>query len=286
MHGFLIIDKPAGMTSRDVVNRIAICFPRKMKSGHAGTLDPLATGVLVIAIGHATRLIEYVQDADKSYLTTIILGANSTTDDADGELEPVANAIAPSREAIEKALQSFLGDCVQTPPRFSAIKIDGKRAYNLARDGAEIEIPSRIVKIHRINLIRFEWPEVELEVFCGKGTYIRSIARDLGSMLNTGGYVKLLRRTSIGKFGIDRATSLDLNPKTAREHIIPTLEALDRFPKIAINPEQEKVLRLGNTIAISYPDTDIVAIVDIANELIGVARVCRDQLQPVKTLPK
>src|SRR4051812_39729221 len=174
MNGLLVIDKPGGMTSRDVVNRVQRWFPRKTKIGHTGTLDPLATGVLVVCIGAATRLADYVQAMGKIYTSRFRLGATSTTDDADGTVTETPGATPPTREQLERALASFVGTIEQMPPAFSALKIDGERAHKLARAGKDVPLTARSVQVYAIRLAGYEWPFADVEVACGKGTYIRS----------------------------------------------------------------------------------------------------------------
>jgi tRNA pseudouridine55 synthase len=180
MNGLLVIDKPGGMTSRDVVNRVQKWFPRKTKIGHTGTLDPLATGVLVVCVGQATRLADYVQAMGKSYASRFRLGATSTTDDADGAVTETPHAVAPTRADLEAALARFVGTIEQLPPVFSALKLDGRRAHDLARQGKDVQLARRPVRIDAIRLTGFEWPYLDVEVDCGKGTYIRSIGRGWG----------------------------------------------------------------------------------------------------------
>ena len=221
MNGFLIVDKPGGMTSRAVVNRIQRQLPRRTKIGHTGTLDPLATGVLVLCIGTATKLADRVQALGKSYETCIRLEATSDTDDADGAVTEMTSTIAPTIETIRSALQSFEGTIMQTPPAFSAIKIGGQRSYDLARRGQAKELTARPVTVYRIKMIRFEWPFLDLTIDCGKGTYIRSIARDLGQMLGMGGLVQTLRRTRVGPFAAEQGIGIEADLDTIRANLIP-----------------------------------------------------------------
>src|SRR4051812_31792112 len=183
MNGLLVIDKPGGMTSRDAVNRVQRWFPRKTEIGHTGTLDPLATGVLVVCVGAATRLADYVQAMGKSYASRFRLGATSTTDDADGDVTETPNATAPTRAQIEAALSMFIGSVEQMPPSVSALKVGGRRAHDLARKGKVVPLAARTVRVDAIRVTNYEWPWLDVEVDCGKGTYIRSIARDLGAQL-------------------------------------------------------------------------------------------------------
>jgi tRNA pseudouridine55 synthase len=207
--GFLVLDKSPGITSRDAVNVVQNAFPHGTKIGHAGTLDPLATGVLVLAVGKATRLIEYVQRMEKVYDALIELGGRSTTDDADGAVTPTANAALPSRAQLDDAVHAFVGRIAQVPPAFSAAKIEGRRAYALARRGADVALAARQVLVHEFRVERYEPPTVAASVRCGKGVYIRALARDLGERLGCGGLIRALRRQRIGPFRVADAVPLD-----------------------------------------------------------------------------
>jgi tRNA pseudouridine55 synthase len=246
--GILNVDKPAGLTSRDAVNRVERLF-HNVKCGHAGTLDPLATGVLVICVGQATRLIQYVQRLPKQYRAVFQLGRKSATDDVEGEVELVAGAAEPTRAQIEAALPQFLGDIPQRPPAHSAIKIGGRRAYDLARRGEEFELPARTVTIHRLEMLRYEYPELELAIECGSGTYVRSLGRDLAAALGTAAVMSALVRTAIGDFRVEEAIALDaLTNDTVTEHLQPPLTALKDLPQIALNEKQLAELRHGRPI--------------------------------------
>jgi tRNA pseudouridine55 synthase len=209
MHGFLNIDKPAGMTSHDVVAHIRRAA-RQKRVGHAGTLDPAATGVLVVALGNATRLIEYVQDStSKRYLATVQLGATTTTDDAEGAV--LATAVMPTlnRAALEHALEPFRGEIMQVPPMYSALHHQGRRLHELAREGIVVERAARPVTIERLELLDWTSPLLTLDIMCSKGTYIRSLARDLGESLGCGAHLQALRRIAVGAFLIEDAVPLD-----------------------------------------------------------------------------
>ncbi len=207
MFGFLNIDKPAGPTSHDIVATVRRLVGRKVKVGHAGTLDPFATGVLVVCLGPATRLADYVQAAPKRYRTDIHLGATSTTDDCDGEITPRDDATPPPAHAVTAACATFIGNSQQTPPAHSAVHVDGERAYVLARAGEHVELRPRNVTIYDVHLLDYSWPRLTLEITCGSGTYIRAIARDLGAALGVGGYCQTLRRLAVGAFDADGAIS-------------------------------------------------------------------------------
>lgn len=282
-HGLLVIDKPAGMTSRDAVDRAARWFPRRTKIGHAGTLDPLATGVLVLAVGQATRLIEYVQAMPKVYQTRATLGATSNTDDADGEITPCADAGPVERERVETILNNQVGTIDQVPPAFSAAHVDGKRAYDLARRGAVVELTPRPVRIDRIEIARYDWPEVDLEVHCGKGTYIRSIVRDLGTSLGVGGYVSTLRRIAIGQFTVDRAISLEVDRERAVKNVLPMREAVAHLPGFVVDADQAARLRQGQSIA--HDGVGEMMAVTETGELIAIGVAADGRFQPDKVLP-
>ena len=219
LHGILSLDKPLGFSS---MKAVAIVRRRAggARTGHAGTLDPLATGVLVLALGKCTRQIESLMATEKRYLTTIDMTAFTTTDDVEGERNevvlgtPGARDAAPARAEIEALLaERFAGTVMQRPPAFSAMKVGGRRAYALARKGETPELAPRPVTIHSITVTDYAWPLLSLDIHCGKGTYVRSIARELGQALGTGGHCTMIRRTAVGAFTIDRAVSMDALPE-------------------------------------------------------------------------
>lgn len=212
--GLLVVDKPEGPTSMDVCRRIRRALvaggaPKRVKVGHGGTLDPLATGVVVVLIGRATRLCERVMAGQKVYEATIELGVTSTTDDREREILRRSDATPPDPGMIDEACRGFVGEIQQVPPAHSAMKVGGRRAYELARAGNAPELAPRPVRIDRIDVLAYDWPTLRIEVVCGKGTYIRSLARDLGERLGVGGMLAALRRVRSGDFGIDRAVPLD-----------------------------------------------------------------------------
>jgi len=248
LNGFLVIDKPAGITSREAANIVQTWFP-KIKLGHAGTLDPAATGVLVMGIGStATRLIEYVQDQEKVYLTTIRLGGTSTTDDAEGDITPGKSNIPPDELQVKTALKQFTGSISQTPPAYSAAKIQGERAHTKARRGEDVILQPRAVTVHEIRWIRYLYPELELEIRCSKGTYIRSIARDLGEALGIGGYVQQLRRTRIGQLTGEQAVPLTATPEEAQRALLPIEIAVTHLVKCDVSAEDAVRLQKGQTL--------------------------------------
>ena len=271
IHGLLVIDKPGGMTSRDAVNRVQGWFPRGTRIGHAGTLDPLATGVLVLCLGQATRLTEYVQRMEKTYRAGILLGARSDTDDADGQITPVA-AVPPTSEEMDRGLQEFVGAIEQVPPAFSAAKVTGRRAYDLAREGQEVDLQPRTVHIYGIELVRHAYPHLEIEVRCSKGTYIRSLARDLGERLGCGALIESLRRTRIGPFQVEDALQLDLPGDAVRARLLPIAWAVADLPRLVLAKSEIDRLRQGQTIPCHSPlkEGQELAIFDGNDDLLAV----------------
>ena len=207
MDGFLLVDKPAGWTSHDVVAKLRRVTGLK-RIGHGGTLDPFATGLLVIGIGQATKRLEQYVQGDKSYQAVIRLGASSTTDDPEGELTERHGFKRPSGQAVSAVCQRLVGPQQQLPPRYSAIKTDGRKAYARARAGEEVPRSPRAVEIKELAITSYEWPELAITVTVSKGTYIRALARDIGEALGTGGFLTALRRTQVGEAGLDQAVAL------------------------------------------------------------------------------
>ena len=243
--GLLNINKPAGLTSRRVVDHIAKLV-RPQKAGHAGTLDPLATGVLVVCVGKATRLIELVQQQAKSYEARFLLGRQSDTDDITGNVTEVAVSSEVTREQVEATLPMFCGQIRQVPPSFSAVHVDGARAYDLARQGQAIELAPREVDVYRVELTRFTYPEIALSIDCGSGTYVRSIGRDLGHALGCGAVMSALVRTRIGPYRIEDAVTLDqLTPDTLDRFLLPPVTALEHLPKYSASEEDVEQMRSG-----------------------------------------
>lgn len=243
--GFLVINKPSGVTSHDVV-----AFVRRRlgtpKVGHAGTLDPLATGVLVCGVGNGTRLLEYLVGCDKEYSAEITLGATSATYDAEGELTPVVGAAEVDRVRIEQILQQFIGQIEQVPPVYSAIKVDGKSAHARVRAGEEIELPARQVTIHAIRITKYVWPKLELVVHVSSGTYIRSLAHDFGAALGVGGYLSRLTRIRSGRFAITDAipTLHQIRP----EKLLPLAVAVADLPRLSLTAIEVGRIRHGQAI--------------------------------------
>lgn len=291
MNGLLVIDKPGGMTSRDAVNRVQCWFPRKTKIGHTGTLDPLATGVLVVCVGAATRLADYVQAMGKTYHSRFRLGATSTTDDADGAVTETGAGSVTS-EAIDTALSRFVGVIEQMPPAFSAMKVDGKRAHALARTGAEVVLKARPVRVDTIRLTAYEWPWLDVEIDCGKGTYIRSIARDLGAALGVGGMVQTLRRTRVGPFMAEQGVGVEEKSADLAARLRPMAEALGETPCVTLGADELRRFRMGQAVRYTpasggrqTPESGTVGVLDGADELMGVGTVERGVVRPDTVFP-
>lgn len=204
LHGILVVDKPIGWSSMDVVRAVRRATGVR-RVGHAGTLDPLATGVLVVCIGGATRLVDTLMGQTKVYRAEIDLSAFTDTDDREGERREVPVGRLPSESEVRSAAGRFVGEIRQRPPCYSAVHVEGRRAYQLARKGETVELPERTVRIDSIDILGYAWPIVRLRVICGKGTYIRSLARDLGRALGTGGHLALLRREAVGRYDLSNA---------------------------------------------------------------------------------
>lgn len=248
--GWLVVDKPAGLTSTAVVNKVRWALEAR-KAGHAGTLDPDATGVLAIALGEATKTVPYVTDALKAYEFTVRFGQATNTDDAEGEVISQSD-LRPSDEDIKTALSEFIGDIEQVPPQFSAVKIDGERAYKRARDGETMEIAARPLFVESLLLVdRPDADHAVLEMVCGKGGYVRSIARDLGNALGCHAHVRVLRRVWSGPFDAEDGLTLDQVDALARSpeldsHLLPLETALTDLPEVKATDQGAARLRNGN----------------------------------------
>ncbi|MGE0758586.1 MAG: tRNA pseudouridine(55) synthase TruB [Pirellulaceae bacterium] len=286
MIGLLNVHKPRGITSRDAVNRIQ-ALVRPVKVGHAGTLDPLATGVLVVAVGGATRLIEYVQAQPKRYVAQFRMGCRSDTDDVEGSIQEVPGVVPPTRAVVERELASFVGQISQLPPAYSAVKVGGQRAYDRARRGESVVLTPRVVHIEQLVLHRYEYPWLELEIVCGSGTYVRSIGRDLGERLATGAIMTELVRTAIGSFRLEAAQSLD---SMTRDHLtaclLPPLCALGDGPRVVLGSEElrrighgQAVLRTGHGLSGS-----IAGLAEDGRLIAVLQPLDADRLRPVVVL--
>ena len=248
--GWLIVDKPAGLTSTAVVNKVKWAFGAQ-KAGHAGTLDPDATGVLAVALGEATKTIPYITDALKCYRFRVVMGAATDTDDASGAVIATSGA-RPTADQIEAALGAFRGQIEQVPPQYSAVKVDGERAYDLAREGEVMDLASRPLWVERLVMLgRPDADHVDLEMVCGKGGYVRSIARDLGAALGCLGHVEWLRRTWSGPFDVGQGVTLETVEAEAKTEaldarLLPLELGLQDLPEFTATPEGAARLRNGN----------------------------------------
>ena len=302
MHGVLVIAKPAGPTSHDVVALVRrLAATRRI--GHGGTLDPFASGVLPLFLGGATRLVEYHLADDKAYRATICFGATSTTDDLDGELTPV-EAPAPTRDAVEGALAAFLGRQSQQPPVYSAVQVGGRRAYAMARAGEAVDLPSREVEFHALDLIEWndrdaERPIAVVDVRCSAGTYVRALARDLGARLGCGAYLGALVRSASGPFTLDgahsldeiRAASADGGPEGVRALLLPSDTGLDAMPAIRLTPGEIADAFQGRFVRPESglhgtPDDAPLRLTDDAGTIVGMGRRDGTRIAPTKMLPR
>ena len=258
--GWLVVDKPAGLTSTAVVNKVKWAFDAK-KAGHAGTLDPDATGVLAVALGEATKTVPYITDSLKAYTFTVRLGQSTNTDDAEGEILKTSGA-RPEDAQIKDALGQFIGDITQVPPQFSAVKIDGQRAYKLARDGEDLELAARPLWVDELIMTdRPDADHVTLEMTCGKGGYVRSIARDLGEALGCFGHVRELRRIWSGPFDATDGISLEQINELAKQpdldtYLRPLEEGLQDLPQVSATPEGAVRMRNGNPGMVMSSDVE------------------------------
>ena len=281
--GFLIVDKEPGMTSHDVVAMGRKALGTR-KVGHAGTLDPMATGVLVLGFGNGTRLLQYITDGDKSYTATIVLGASTVTDDHEGEVLVATDAHAINDGEINKILSAMVGTISQRPSSVSAVKVDGERAYDRVRAGEVFELASRTVTISALDILEIRHlhttTEVDVDVTCSAGTFIRAIARDLGDELKVGGHLRALRRTRVAGFALDVATSVtDLKAKNFTAlHL--TDVARRTFQARELTVEEVRELSFGRSLSPSVGD-EIVAGISPENELIALLKNESDKAKPV-----
>ncbi|MGC3966349.1 MAG: tRNA pseudouridine(55) synthase TruB [Pirellulales bacterium] len=256
--GILNVAKPPGVTSRRVVDRVQKLV-RPAKAGHAGTLDPLAVGVLVVCIGQATRLIDYVQRMPKTYEATFLLGRTSDTEDVDGLVTELLEPLIPTTEQIAAAAEKFVGTVMQRPPAYSALKVQGRRAYDLARAGEEVTLAARPIEIYAIELTGYRYPELRLRVRCGSGTYVRSLGRDLAESLGTGAVIeRALVRTAIGGFRLEEACELeDLTAEVFAARLQPPSTAVAGRPSVVVDEHELRTLNYGQPIEKSSPvETD------------------------------
>jgi tRNA pseudouridine55 synthase len=265
MNGFVVIDKPKGITSHDVVSRLRRVFDQK-KIGHCGTLDPIATGVLLVALGEATKLVEYFLNCDKVYEVTAELGKISDTFDSEGKMEDISSKVPSEKKIVEILNKNFIGEIEQVPPKFSALKIDGKRAYKLAREGKKFDMHARKIKIHRIEVLDYKYPFLKLKVHCGKGTYIRSLVHDLGQLLKVGAYMKELRRTQVARFDISQSSDIE----SCEDSVIPMKEAVSHLNRILLMDREYARLKDGAIIQNEHKVLSEPVFAVFHDEVVGV----------------
>ena len=276
--GVLVIDKPTGMTSHDVVNIVRRGTGIR-RAGHTGTLDPRASGVLVILVGTAVRLSEYISASDKRYQAIIRMGTATDTYDAEGAFTRDEVTVDVTEEQFEAELKKFEGEVEQTPPAYSAVKINGRKAYEMARKGEEVEIEPRMIQVHHLEVLEWATPEVVVDVHCSSGTYIRSLANDLGEVLGCGAYLVGLRRTKNGRFSLRDAVPLR-KLKDAFEAgdwykpLIPAAESLSDWPSVVLSADEVEILRHGQRVAVDAddPEDEMVRGISEADELVALMK--------------
>ncbi len=297
LHGWLVIDKPSDMTSTDVLNRVRRLLDAR-KAGHGGTLDPLATGVLPLAFGEATKTVAWAMEGAKTYRFTVRWGQATETDDAEGAVVAESER-RPQRAEIEAAAAKLVGEISQVPPAYSAIKVAGQRAYDLARDGEEVQLRARQVRIDRLELVAMDDADhATFDCDCGKGAYMRSLARDLGTLLGCHGHIAKLRRLAVGPFTIDDAIPLDLLEQKAQiagaaELLLPVETALDDIPALALTDQEATRLRQGQAVSM-LARSNLDRIRDLENgellcamaddRLVAIARFEAGEVKPVRVL--
>lgn len=271
VNGLIPVDKPTGVTSRGVVDAVARAL--RMKAvGHAGTLDPLAAGVVVVCVGHATKLVDYLHELLKCYSSAFLLGRSSPSDDFETPIEVEESPVVPTLGEVERALAGFRGEILQRPCDYSAVHVDGKRAYRLARKGREIVLEPKRVRIDRLEITAYEWPRLALDVVCSSGTFIRAIGRDLAEALGTKAVMESLVRTAVGPFTLARALPLDaITPETARAALLPCAAAVSHLGSVTLAGDQLALAIRGGLIDFGSPAPALAAI-DSAGHLVGILK--------------
>lgn len=270
MFGLLNVHKPSGITSRDVVNRVQRLV-RPVKAGHAGTLDPLATGVLVVCLGPATRLVEYVQQMPKTYRGTFLLGRHSTTEDIEGEVTLLEDPPRPSLGELQSAAAELTGPIWQRPPAYSALRVGGRRAYQLARAGHEVELEPREITVHRLEIVRYDYPKLELELQCSSGTYVRSLGRDLAERVGTAAAMSALARTAIGGFMLPGAIDHDsLTAESIQASLLDPVLAVAGLPRKELSAAELFCVERGQPLVTTDHDPAECAALTAAGALAAV----------------
>jgi tRNA pseudouridine55 synthase len=272
LFGLINLDKPSGITSREAVDRVKRLVGRA-KIGHTGTLDPLASGVLVVCIGPATRLAEYVQRQTKQYRATFLLGHTSPTEDVDGEVTELVNPPQPTHVEVVAAIDTLTGQIQQRPPAHSALKVAGRRAYERARAGQKVELELRPIEVYTFDVVRYEYPELVADISCSKGTYVRALGRDLAESLETGAVMSALVRTAVGVFGVDDAVSPDrLTRDNVSGFLLPARLAVADMSAVQLDAAQIAALGHGSKLAgdIAAADCQELAALDAQEQLLAV----------------
>ena len=277
--GFINLKKNSGMTSHDAVNHVRKIFLTR-KVGHAGTLDPLASGVLPVAVGRATKFIEYLADCNKIYRAEVLFGISTESGDLEGEIISRADDFSLDKDELLASLKDFIGEIEQTPPKFSAIKIHGRKAYDLARKNLEFDMPRRLVKIFNIELVATSENSATIEINCGKGTYIRSLAVDLGERLNLPATLKNLIRLRVGDFDIKNSVTLD---DLRTENILPIESCLNHLPRFELDERRIRAFMNGLPTTIHAPDEKLLRIFS-GGKFLGVGRIEKGELRSSKIL--
>lgn len=283
VNGILLLDKPIGLTSNDALQRVKWLY-RAQKAGHTGSLDPLADGLLPLCFGNATKISAYLLDADKRYWTKVRLGETTVTADAEGEVVERREVGDLDRARIEAVLAEFTGEISQLPPMYSALKHNGERLYNLARKGIEVEREPRTVHIHELRLVAVDLPEIEIEVHCSKGTYIRTLAEDIGKRLGCGGHVRALRRTGVGPYGAEAMVSMEQveeasqsGPDALDALLLPLESAVGDWPAVQLTADSAFYLKSGQPVLVPKAPTEgWVRIYDELNSFMGVGEILDD----------
>ncbi|MGD8848312.1 MAG: tRNA pseudouridine(55) synthase TruB [Anaerolineales bacterium] len=278
--GLITVDKPVGPTSHKVVSVVRKSTGVR-KVGHAGTLDPRASGVLVLCLGSATRLSEFLSTASKRYEAVVRFGSSTETYDAEGDFVRVTGA-APSLNDIQELLPMFRGDIEQVPPAYSAIKVQGRKAYELARSGEDVELEAREVTIYKLGIMDYNPPDLVLDIECSAGTYIRSIANDLGEALSTGAHLANLRRTKAGPFTLDDCISLTqlemaISAGNWQQYVRPAVEALPELPKVKVSGEELKRVTHGNRIPIGDVSADMASAIGPDGDIVAILEAVKDR---------
>lgn len=282
MNGIIIIDKPSKLTSHDIVYAVRRLTGIK-KVGHTGTLDPMATGVLPVCIGNATKVADMLTLSDKAYIAEFILGKTTDTQDADGNVLTESD-VSCTAEEIRAAAAAFVGEIYQTPPMYSAIKQNGKKLYELARKGIEVERKPRRITINSIDILEIDIPRVKIDVSCSKGTYIRTLCSDIGEKLGTGAYMTSLRRTKTGNFTIEESHTLEeIKNAGAEKFIIPTDRMFMEYPAVTLNPKQVKSVTNGVSMTYRGEEGQIYRVYDSENNFLCVSKITDGKLKLIKS---